>query len=898
MKRQRNLLLTLAITSFLTSCSQVWSPSRFWEAGERLASGRRNDTTVEKLIPVPLDRNNPSLGNFDLYYFVRMPGTGKAQKTVLFCAGGPGQVVWGPVVGVSDTFAEFLTQNGYNVVYFHQRGLGFSQIPASNRYDRFLKTVYAVEDIDAIRKDFLGKDGKWDGIIGWSYGTVVAQQYTYFHPGNVDRLVLIGPESRDKFKSAPNSAFTELADAIRETNRHTLEQVFNEYNDFAMLMPNQRAIILDKAFGTRKKRGIFDNTEASFGSLQFVIDSYEKLKADGQLEKHHLSKYSREFFRSLRSLRMVGWLPLDKDAAGHEAHDADRRHFGTVISCEILSQQGADDCPEPQTKERGDNSSDRVFYVIGAYDGIDARFLEEWLKNDKRDIRDALRKSGGDAGANEYVEKVGISEGEIIRPWDPAEFPHNRPTLILKGGADTVSAGGQAERFYLDALTGDRTLIEFLGVGHLFALPRLPDLDKPILTGAVRVNPPAIQPGETRAVLGTYSGRTLDESFRFKLEGNTLEPSLRFAGLGMLDNAAVRDARAREPNVVAIIENTGDSSVNGNRQKWTITNKLFRGGVYLDPPPIGPGKTSEVHGTIEESWPDHVIHFKKPDGLEEGLEVICVTVTKNPVLASNKFLVFWFRNNSPGRVDMKQREWLVSNGKFSGTVTFEPGPIESNKVMAKSARLPLGFDVDIDTTPPGALEDGLRGCLAPRKWGNEDTYIAIMHTLSTPVNGANLKWQIKNPIARWSMDVDPPEFKQLNDGDKVPARNVKVEEWKERPMLNKPSNLEPGLEFRGHNIESADKLSVLLRNNSQVLVNPVARDWVYIDPNESDKSAACFGPSTALDCLIYSFLVMGPETFNNERDNQIIGILKGFANVCHRNGDRQGPRTNVGDGCP
>jgi len=87
---------------------------------------------------------------------------------------------------------------------------------------------------------------------------------------------------------------------------------------------------------------------------------------------------------------------------------------------------------------------------------------------------------------------------------------------------------------------------------------------------------------------------------------------------------------------------------------------------------------------------------------------------------------------------------------------------------------------------------------------------------------------------------------------------------------------------------------VLLRNNSQTVVNPIARDWVYIDPNESSKSA-CFKGNAVLDCLIYSFLVMGPEAFNNDKGNKIIGIIEGFgATVCYP----QRPRNSVGDACP
>lgn len=117
-------------------------------------------------------------------------------------------------------------------------------------------------------------------------------------------------------------------------------------------------------------------------------------------------------------------------------------------------------------------------------------------------------------------------------------------------------------------------------------------------------------------------------------------------------------------------------------------------------------------------------------------------------------------------------------------------------------------------------------------------------------------------------------------------------------MLNKPANLEPGLELRGYNIESGDKVSLLLRNNSQISVNPVDRDWVYIDPNESRESA-CFKQSTAMDCLIYSFLVMGPDAFNNEEDNKIIGIVRGFgATLRCRYGGAPVLRKDGDEACP
>jgi hypothetical protein len=107
-----------------------------------------------------------------------------------------------------------------------------------------------------------------------------------------------------------------------------------------------------------------------------------------------------------------------------------------------------------------------------------------------------------------------------------------------------------------------------------------------------------------------------------------------------------------------------------------------------------------------------------------------------------------------------------------------------------------------------------------------------------------------------------------------------------------------GLELRGFNVESDKEISILLRNSTKHRFDGIPRNWIYIDPNTNIKSA-CFKVSSALDCLIYSFLVMDAETFNNEQDNKMIGILKGFrAIVCDRVGDRQQGGKEMSDACP
>src|SRR6266576_322909 len=184
-----------------------------WNTGERAGLGNTAGY-IQKLISVPLMRKNPQAGDFDLYYFrpdfaSNPTAFEKLDKTILFCLGGPGRVlkphdnIW---------FRE-LSLYGYKIVYFHLRGSGFSQLPESDDGDEYIRTDYAADDIEKIREDVFenNRNKPWDAVIGYSYGAVLAQQYTKKYPAAVKKLVLIGPISLDKFKP------------------ETAEQVYDEY---------------------------------------------------------------------------------------------------------------------------------------------------------------------------------------------------------------------------------------------------------------------------------------------------------------------------------------------------------------------------------------------------------------------------------------------------------------------------------------------------------------------------------------------------------------------------------------------------------------------------------------------------------------------------------------------
>ena len=446
----------------------------------------------ERLVEQHVDSEKDDGPTFYLYYFAKdfpfslenrgnhRPNIG--DRTVLFMSGGPGEV---NRPGTSN----FGDLAGYRIVYFHLRGAGFSQLPRSNYFDRFLRTRYAVEDIEKIRQDLLD-DKPWAAIVAHSYGTVLAQQYAQkYKTERVQKLVLSAPLSRHKptsetiqFRSLRKIYEAKYFDPIRE------------------LIPRISDIVAPKAEDASKR------AEEEFGSVNFLAEVYgnalkeaeKRVKFEALLREKKLD-YSLAFFKALRRLRLIGWLPHDEDLAKGSSENVDtvQQLAGLLIAIEILQKEStsydttllnqwlADLLHGPSMSEfttqfanaaayfkTGLVNTLRVFYVVSNYDGLNERFLQKVL-GEKADVKSAIEALGGKQNVlNESLSKIAV-ENEAIKGWDPKQFMHNVPTLILEGDADPVTENGQAEYIFKEALSGDRALIRFPGIGHSMSLPRL-----------------------------------------------------------------------------------------------------------------------------------------------------------------------------------------------------------------------------------------------------------------------------------------------------------------------------------------------------------------------------------------------------------------------------------------
>ena len=432
-----------------------------------------------KKLPIKdVSSDNPSgvpLSNdFPLFYSFREPKRTDG-KNILFIPGGPGTI---PILdqGAINRL-EILEKIGCNVAYFHVRGSGLSRIDPSNKYDRFLRADYVVKDIEELRIEL--NLPAWDAIWGESHGTLIAQKYAHkYGTDKVKKLILIGPPSRAD----------ETHDPRRKMMVSNLEAILRYYpDDFGFLTSPMINAIIYKLETTLK------TLEEEYGSINFVTENYDDL-----LLGYPLVDYPPEFFKALKYLSFHG-----RPVKGLKFDDPSRQiEAGMVIANELMSRdpstpgkrlsplflshlnQGRIDAfndklikAQQSIAEDTSPKSQRAYWVFGVYDGI-SRWILEFMK-DKVD-RDGFFRSEDIAssltGASRFfAEKIGMVPGEPIYPWNPGYYKHNVPTLILKGGADAITAGGQAESFFKDGLSNkrDSVLMEIPGMGHIwnFSIP-------------------------------------------------------------------------------------------------------------------------------------------------------------------------------------------------------------------------------------------------------------------------------------------------------------------------------------------------------------------------------------------------------------------------------------------
>jgi pimeloyl-ACP methyl ester carboxylesterase len=252
---------------------------------------------------------------------------------------------------------------------------------------------------------------------------------------------------------------------------------------------------------------LFEDFKKDYKHISFVFGNYRDLvERDKEFQKKY--RYPKEFFKALQSLQFMGlaekdpllsndvrkerqvnaafflgyYLSLNERQLGlreiAQGHNAPLAPFLNGIKgiedtvCQQRYQNRFNAAKQFLGKEVAAESY-RANNVFGVFDGND-----QWVPKMLRSAIVCLSAEEIKAFANgpadqfriarELVQRIGTGPETHICPWNPKEFAHSVPTLILKGGADPVISGCQAEYFFNNGLTKDRrALVEFPGLGHV-----------------------------------------------------------------------------------------------------------------------------------------------------------------------------------------------------------------------------------------------------------------------------------------------------------------------------------------------------------------------------------------------------------------------------------------------
>jgi pimeloyl-ACP methyl ester carboxylesterase len=516
-----NALVTFCLFWLITGYSQVLAAqsSGGWSAREMGDPGDAEGTQL-KLRLLPDGRNFPSNikcdakspCDFELAYFLAdgFDLDKKQRKNILYIPGGPGAIV----DSESRSATLRLLEKTHNVVYFHPRGMAQSAIDGDKLYDQFLRADYVVNDIEKLRQAVL-KSRPWDAIYAHSWGTVIAQRYAakYGKPKEPEpkvlSLILTGPVDRHRNTHGARTRMTiENLKAVFEYYRSQgaanctcqsssyLKPLVTDFtnpqistfggnlaasDNFCFLKPE----VADQIIKQLEK--LIPAIDENFGSADFVVDNFSALKKDKSFQER-FGKYPIELFAAIRYLQMSG--APEKDGLVFVADSRNRMNAALLIAhyltaekpsrcgkLDVLFKAAAQDCEycerfraarDELRARMGNRESKRGNYVYGVYDGV-ARWISVSMGEKGCFTGKDMEKFAGQTGEGlnfirEQINRIGITD-EKICPWNPADYRHEVPALLIKGSRDTVVAGCQAENFYNNGIARG-VLLEFRGLGH------------------------------------------------------------------------------------------------------------------------------------------------------------------------------------------------------------------------------------------------------------------------------------------------------------------------------------------------------------------------------------------------------------------------------------------------
>lgn len=251
-----------------------------------------------KYVETAIAANKPE--KFKLFYF-SINKIDKQLPTFLYIDGGPGQAS-----GAGPNTLRFTNLKNFNVVYFHPRGVGCSQLPADNQWDVTISTPTNSHDIEIVKQDI--GISQWNIIFGVSYGTVSGLNYAELYPASVNKLVLEGLFNpsfpRDKVAIALQKGLPTLM---------AVYQTWPEYSsitvDKLQFIQTQISSLFQVGKAVNSKGVELNNQQINTLVVSLYTATYQGVHSLGSLNKNGIFSSANKLLKLFYSIEELPALP-------------------------------------------------------------------------------------------------------------------------------------------------------------------------------------------------------------------------------------------------------------------------------------------------------------------------------------------------------------------------------------------------------------------------------------------------------------------------------------------------------------------------------------------------------------------------------------------------------------
>ena len=369
-----------------------------------------------KWLELPLDPTQPDGKKFSQFFYTYEKFDAN-KPSILLVLGGPGQVAF-PAFDLIGNLRHLA-----NIVLFHFRGSGCSSFPKSASFDAYIRTNFAINDIEAIRKSLGIK--AWNIVYGQSYGTMLTHVYASLFPSSISQIVLEGV-----FTNWTRFSHFDYVSILGNTISKLIDS-------------DSTGVLTNKGIGTEERKEITQSIYKFLRDIQpetiWSLVSYQASDRENLFSNLSSSFANIDSLLTLFEAMYSGWSPIDES----------RRLLQSTIVASLVDSYLGQQSWSSNLEQMLDLSKSR---------------RKQFYTPSKMSLTDFTAMYVKSLVAKRVLQVV---YDEDLKHYNPQKYRHSVPTLIVQGDADVATPSEGAFQFFLHVLHGSKVAYLVRGGPHL-----------------------------------------------------------------------------------------------------------------------------------------------------------------------------------------------------------------------------------------------------------------------------------------------------------------------------------------------------------------------------------------------------------------------------------------------